>query len=256
MIRRLCACGFAMAAALAHAQSLDPKALLKPASPSVTQQHTASDLSRYDALQVIFEPFQGGEPPEGFEVTSRTLQAEFVDNVRASGKFPVVEASAARGKVLEARLRIDALSYVHGAARGMLGLMAGRAVLGATLTLRDPESGAVIDTFRGTDASNHRHGAFGATTGRQITAMARAFSSRLVDLKTRVPVAPPAEVAEPVAAAPTSPVDPTDAGVEVMFWETIRDSADPADFNAYLEQFPQGTFTVLARNRLAHLTPK
>lgn len=250
------ACAFTIAGASAHAQTLDPKALLKPASPSVTQAQAASDLSRYDSLQVIFEPFQGGETPDGFEVTSRTLQAEFTDNVRASGKFAVVETAAAGGKVLEARLRIDALSYVHGAARGMLGLMAGRAVLGATLTLRDAQTGAVIDSFRGSDASNHRHGAFGATTGRQITAMAKVFSSRLVDLKTRVPAAPAAELAEPVAAAPTSPVDPTDAGVEVMFWESIRDSKDPADFTAYLEQFPQGTFTVLARNRLHHLTTK
>ncbi len=248
----------AVAGASAHAQTLDPKALLKPASPSVTQQqHTASDLSRYDTLQVIVEPFQGGAAPDGFDVTSRTLQAEFMDNVRASGRFAVVETTSTGGKVLEARLRIDALNYVHGAARGVFGLMAGRAVLGATLTLTDAETGAVIDTFRGSDASNHRHGAFGATTGRQITAMAKAFSSRVVDRRTSAPPSPsPDVVVEPVAAAPTSPLDPTDAGVEVMFWESIRESKDAADFEAYLEQFPQGTFTGLARNRLARLITK
>jgi hypothetical protein len=255
MSRHLLACAFAIAAAGANAQALDPKALLKPAAPIVTLQQAASDLSRYDVLQVIVEPFQGGATPEGFEVTSRTLRDEFIDNVRASGKFAVVETPAAGGRVLEARLRIDALSYVHGAARGVLGLMAGRAVLGATLTLRDPETGAVVDTFRGSDASNHRHGAFGATTGRQITAMAKVFSSRLVERKTSVPAAPTPQV-EPLAGAPASPVEPTEAGVEVMFWESIRDSKDPADFTAYLEQFPQGTFTVLARNRLGHLITK
>ena len=194
--------------------------------------------------------------PHGFEVTSRTLQAEFIDNVRAAGKFSVVETRAAGGKVLEARLRIDALNYVHGAARGMLGLMAGRAVLGATLTLRDPETGAVVDMFRGSDASNHRHGALGATTGRQITAMAKLFSARLAERKTSAfPVTVP-QAAEPLAAASTSPVEPSDAGVEIMFWESIRDSKDPADFTAYLEQFPQGAFTGLARSRLARLSSK
>ena len=254
--RILFACALTIAGASARAQTLDPKALLKPASPSVTQQQTASDLSRYDTLQVVVEPFPGGATPDGFEVTSQTLKAEFIDNVRASGKFAVVETPAASGKVLEARLRIDALNYVHGAARGVLGLMAGRAVLGATLTLRDPETGALVDTFRGSDASNHRHGAFGATTGRQITAMARVFSARLVERRTSAPAAPVPHAAEPLAAAPTSPVEPSDAGVEIMFWESIRDSRDPADFKAYLEQFPQGAFTGLARNRLAHLITK
>jgi hypothetical protein len=41
--------------------------------------------------------------------------------------------------------------------------------------------------------------------------------------------------------------------VEMVFWESIRSSTDPADFRAYLEQYPQGRFAPLARNRLAAL---
>ena len=40
---------------------------------------------------------------------------------------------------------------------------------------------------------------------------------------------------------------------ETVFWESIRASTDPADFEAYLEQFANGTFSRLARNRLAAL---
>ena len=40
---------------------------------------------------------------------------------------------------------------------------------------------------------------------------------------------------------------------ETVFWETIRASTDPADFEAYLELFANGTFSRLARNRLAAL---
>ena len=47
---------------------------------------------------------------------------------------------------------------------------------------------------------------------------------------------------------------PTDAlRVEMVFWESIRASSDAADFRAYLEQYPQGRFAPLARNRLAAL---
>lgn len=45
----------------------------------------------------------------------------------------------------------------------------------------------------------------------------------------------------------------TDGNVEIVFWESIRASQDPADFRAYLERYPQGNFAALARNRLAAL---
>jgi hypothetical protein len=42
----------------------------------------------------------------------------------------------------------------------------------------------------------------------------------------------------------------------MVFWESVRSSSDPADFRAYLEQYPQGRFAALARNRLSALNPK
>jgi hypothetical protein len=67
------------------------------------------------------------------------------------------------------------------------------------------------------------------------------------------PAAAAATSVPPVPIAPTSPADPTSSGVEIMFWESVRSSSDPADFRAYLEQYPQGRFAALARNRLAAL---
>ena len=55
----------------------------------------------------------------------------------------------------------------------------------------------------------------------------------------------------PVAAIAQSSTDPL--RVEMVFWESIRGSTDPADFRAYLEQYPSGRFAPLARNRLAAL---
>ena len=52
----------------------------------------------------------------------------------------------------------------------------------------------------------------------------------------------------------------TVAQLETVFWQSIAQSSDPADFEAYLEQFPAGVFARLARNRMralggARLTP-
>ena len=41
--------------------------------------------------------------------------------------------------------------------------------------------------------------------------------------------------------------------LELAFWDTIKDSTDPADFQAYLAQFPNGTFAALARIRVIRL---
>ena len=57
------------------------------------------------------------------------------------------------------------------------------------------------------------------------------------------------------AAAAVAPAGstPGNAGSDNLFWQSIMNSANPADFDAYLQQFPDGIFVALARNRLAAL---
>lgn len=43
------------------------------------------------------------------------------------------------------------------------------------------------------------------------------------------------------------------AAFELSYWETIKNSNNPDDFNAYLEKYPNGQFTSLARNRIGSL---
>lgn len=52
---------------------------------------------------------------------------------------------------------------------------------------------------------------------------------------------------------PPSPSD--SAGMEISFWESIKSSSDPADFQAYLDKFPNGTFAALARRRAQASAP-
>lgn len=43
---------------------------------------------------------------------------------------------------------------------------------------------------------------------------------------------------------------------EALFWSSIKDGNDPTGFEAYLKQYPAGTFAALARQRLAGLAAK
>lgn len=55
-------------------------------------------------------------------------------------------------------------------------------------------------------------------------------------------------------APPAPPPEPvSDPQVEIIFWQAIQNSDNPEDFRAYLEKFPSGIFTLLARNRLRQL---
>ena len=59
----------------------------------------------------------------------------------------------------------------------------------------------------------------------------------------------PIELAREPAAEPATEavVEPA---VEIVFWESIKESVRPADYEAYLEQYPEGSFAALARTRL------
>lgn len=45
------------------------------------------------------------------------------------------------------------------------------------------------------------------------------------------------------------------ATIETTFWQSIKDSRDPTEFEAYLERYPAGHFAALARNRIIALKP-
>lgn len=60
-----------------------------------------------------------------------------------------------------------------------------------------------------------------------------------------------------VARAESQPAPPSSLlAVELSFWESIKNSSDPAEFEAYLKKYPQGEFAELARIRLRALAAK
>ncbi|NNE52604.1 MAG: hypothetical protein HKN30_09405 [Sulfitobacter sp.] len=71
---------------------------------------------------------------------------------------------------------------------------------------------------------------------------------------------------QPDNAAPATPLQTSKANeataallsdtrlaIDLTFWQSIKDSALPSDFEDYLSRFPEGQFTPLARRRLAAL---
>ena len=53
--------------------------------------------------------------------------------------------------------------------------------------------------------------------------------------------------------AAKAPAAPPAEDQEALFWQSIKDSQNVADYEAYVARFPKGTFAPLARNRIAGL---
>ena len=66
----------------------------------------------------------------------------------------------------------------------------------------------------------------------------------------------PSEGMQAVSLAPPSSPLPTESAVnDRAFWDSIKDSRRPEEFNAYLQRFPEGLFVPLARTRLSAIGP-
>jgi hypothetical protein len=84
----------------------------------------------------------------------------------------------------------------------------------------------------------------GEQSVKNIAQPIRAF--RVRSASDESPDTPPATP----ASSPAEQHADDPAQFELAFWEAMKDSKDPAEFEAYLEQYPSGAFTALAETRL------
>lgn len=107
-----------------------------------------------------------------------------------------------------------------------------------------------------------RDAVLAATGGRQEPFVYGSLSSEGAYLAARPEPEEPKPVVtdgyEDLKPAPVAPGNDKRLTAEVLaaervFWESVKDSTHAADFEAYLKQFPGGTYEALARNKLRRL---
>ena len=102
-------------------------------------------------------------------------------------------------------------------------------------------------------------GVFGPRTRAAIRNWQSARATRATGYLDGPSAAALRSAGDPAAAAPRiapSAPAPSSAGTAAqdnLFWQSIMNSTDRADFEAYLRQFPNGAYRALAENRLARL---
>lgn len=159
--------------------------------------------------------------------------------VRAWGcNGPVVEEGLGLDRTVRRQIQLGlrAAGYDPGGADGLFG----------------PRTRAAIrnwQTSRGARATGYLDGA-AAELLKTAGAPGPSVSATAAQLER--PAAGGAQRAGTAGAAATSP-PPASEALEALFWQSIMNSTNPAEFEAYLRRFPNGVFSELAEARLASL---
>jgi len=100
-----------------------------------------------------------------------------------------------------------------------------------------------------------RDAVLASTGGRQEPFVYGSLSSRGAYLAAEAAPAPASSAARPAAVIVSGAAQITaeQLAAEREFWASVKASKDPAELQAYLDQYPDGTYVVLARGRLKRM---
>ena len=165
---------------------------------------------------------------ESFASSSSAQQAALSACSSRGGTGCIVRVWGCNGPVVEEGLGLD-----HGARQQIQwGLEAAGFDPGGADGMFGPRTRAAIRDWQSSRGSR----AMGYLDGASVAALRSAASGPAASV-------PPAAVQPP----------PATAEQETVFWQSIAESTNPVEFEAYLAQFPNGVFRALAEARLSAL---
>ena len=165
---------------------------------------------------------------------------------RGGGSGCIVRAWGCNGPVVE-----DGLNLERSARRQIQqGLAAGGFDPGGADGLFGPRTRAAIRRWQSSRGARST----GYLDGPSAEALRSVGAAGLAVAATAAPAPPPV----PAVAQQSPPGAPADsradsAELEGLFWQSVMNSTNPAEFEAYLSRFPNGLFSELARARVAAL---
>ena len=175
-------------------------------------------------------------------VQGRARETALAECGSRGGSECVVRAWGCNGQVIEEGLALDRAARLQ----IQQGLQAAGFDPGGADGLFGPRTRAAIWAWQSARGARPT----GYLDGPAVEALRTAGGSGLA--VATVTSAPPAATA-PQSSMPTSAQAAAAAELEGLFWQSIMNSTNPAEFEAYLEQFPNGVFRALAQARLSAL---
>lgn len=143
------------------------------AEPTKTQQTSEKSI----VLNVPVSKYFAAD--EDYLRSVKDLKSAIDHNLKIISPSSVIQQGAGNATGLKANILIEEFYYVSAAARFLTGIMAGEAKLSVRVELYDLQSGEIVGESKFGTSSNISEGVFGATTSRQIEAVAKSIAEML-----------------------------------------------------------------------------
>ncbi|OHC67820.1 MAG: hypothetical protein A3H93_16560 [Rhodocyclales bacterium RIFCSPLOWO2_02_FULL_63_24] len=226
-------------------KALSPKASRAYAAAKVClllSENTNKAMEHLTEVRNLMSAFGGAgadlDPRRVVSDLMEALNARFRETVRVGALTEVGPQGCNLALGLELKLKVGQMSFQDVSVE----------ISGTVLDDKGRPLDTVLGAYKGTVPYPNFAGPGPVFTSAWNTALS-AFGKGLDDSKPiSAFVAGLPRYAEPgtaMAAAPTT--------IDLAFWDSIKNSANPVDFQAYLRKFPTGAFESLARSRLAGL---
>ena len=182
---------------------------------------------------------------ESYDSAAGARQAALSEcSSRGGGSGCTVRVWGCNGPVVEEGLGLDRATR----RQIQLGLGSAGFAPGGADGLFGPRTRSAIRSWQ----SSRGGRATGYLDGAAVAALRTAGGSGPV--AALAPAPPPvAATQQPSSTGAPSAAPAATAELEGLFWQSVMNSSNPAEFEAYLSQFPNGVFSALARARLAAL---
>ena len=184
---------------------------------------------------------------ESFDSAAGARQAALAEcRSRGGGSGCLVRVWGCNGPVVEEGLNLDRAAR----RRIQQGLEAAGFSPGGADGLFGPRTRAAIRRWQSSRGAR----ATGYLDGAAVESLRSAGASGPAVAAVAPAAPPPVPAGQPPApAGAPAPAPAGSAELEGLFWQSIMNSTNPSDFEAYLAQFPNGVFLALAQNRLTAL---
>ena len=207
----------------------------------VTTENSARSFQHMADVKRLGDGFMGAgataelDPQKAADDLLRVFRGKFTDVIKVNSVADAATAGADLVMVMDLKIQIAQIAFKDH-------------VIEFAGQLRSP-SGAVIDQINALGKSTVPFPAFNIN-------FASGWKMALNDLENKLNGS--TKLREFVAAIPAQPqvstgVAAAPAAVDIAFWDSVKSSNNPADLQAYLQKFPNGSFVTLARSRLSSL---
>ncbi len=150
------------------------------ATPTTSRQQAENvNLASFNNAYIVINAKEDIKNKDGYAKTADLLRNALQTNLKKMNVFKGVMLEEIKDNSVEINVEISEFNYVSGASRGILGVVAGRAVLQVTMRVIDSKTRKTLITVNSGHRSHQGQGVFSPVTSAQIKSIASELANNI-----------------------------------------------------------------------------